>query len=70
MARKVAKKNWATATFEGARLAQLRAARRLSVRQRLLAMEELNDLAIRLAAMPRGASNALKSAQRSARAKR
>jgi hypothetical protein len=44
---------WAAATWQGARLAQLRAVRRLSVRQRLRAMEDLNALARRLATMPR-----------------
>lgn len=69
MTRKATGMNWATATWKGARIAQLRAARRLSIRQRLLAMEELNDLALRLAAMPRVNGNGAKSGQPSSRTK-
>lgn len=53
MADKPANDDWATATWEGARRAQLRTARRMTVRERLQAMEDLNALALRLAKMPR-----------------
>ena len=51
--------DWSNATWEGSRLAQLRAALALSVRERLLAMQELGELSEKLAAMPRlaGPSN-------------
>jgi len=45
--------DWATATWEGARRAQLRAALGMTVRERLQAMQDLNELALRLAKMPR-----------------
>lgn len=45
--------DWSSVTWEGSRRAQLRAALTLTVRERLLAMQELSDLAERLAAMPR-----------------
>lgn len=45
--------SWETATWEGSRRAQLRAALTLTVRERLQALEELAELARRLAAMPR-----------------
>ncbi len=44
---------WETATWEGSRRAQLRAALALTVRERLQALEDLAELAERLAAMPR-----------------
>lgn len=44
---------WETATWEGSRRAQLRAALALTVRERLQALEDLAELAQRLAAMPR-----------------
>ncbi len=44
---------WETATWEGSRRAQLRAALTLTVRERLQALEDLAELAERLAAMPR-----------------
>jgi hypothetical protein len=44
---------WETATWEGSRRAQLRAALALTVRERLQALEDLAELARRLAAMPR-----------------
>ncbi len=44
---------WETATWEGSRRAQLRAALALTVRERLQALEGLAQLAERLAAMPR-----------------
>lgn len=47
------KVDWSNATWEGSRRSQLRAALSLTVRERLLAMEALSDLAERLAAMPR-----------------
>lgn len=45
--------SWETATWEGSRRAQLRAALALTVRERLQALEELAGLAQRLADMPR-----------------
>lgn len=45
--------SWETATWEGSRRARLRAALTLTVRERLQALEELAELARRLAAMPR-----------------
>ena len=44
---------WETATWEGSRRAQLRAALSMTVRERLQALEDLARLAERLAAMPR-----------------
>ena len=44
---------WETATWEGSRRAQLRAALALTVRERLQALENLAELAQRLATMPR-----------------
>jgi hypothetical protein len=44
---------WETATWEGSRRAQLRAALALTVRERLQALEDLAGLAERLATMPR-----------------
>ena len=44
---------WETTTWEGSRRAQLRAALALTVRERLQALEDLGELAERLAAMPR-----------------
>ena len=44
---------WETATWDGSRRAQLRAALALTVRERLQALEDLAELAERLAAMPR-----------------
>ncbi len=49
--------NWETATWEGSRRVQLRAALRLSVRERLEALEDLAELSQRLAAMPRSTTN-------------
>jgi hypothetical protein len=48
-----AEAGWETATWEGSRRAQLRAALALTVRERLQALEELAELAQRLATMPR-----------------
>jgi len=45
--------DWSNATWEGSRRAQLRAALALSVRERLLAMEALAELAERIAAAPK-----------------
>ena len=45
--------SWETATWEGSRRAQLRAALALTVRERLQALEDLAELAQRLAEMPR-----------------
>ena len=44
---------WQSATWDGSRRAQLRAALALSVRERLEALEALAELAQRLAEMPR-----------------
>jgi|GEM_PF-1955462 len=48
-----AKVDWSNATWEGSRRAQLRAALTLTVRERLLVMEQLSELGARLATMPR-----------------
>ncbi|HYS74730.1 MAG TPA: hypothetical protein VEM38_01385 [Burkholderiales bacterium] len=45
--------DWETATWEDSRRAQLRAALALTVRERLQALEELAELAQRLATMSR-----------------
>ena len=45
--------NWGTATWEGSRRAQLRAALALTVRERLQALDGLVESSQRLAAMPR-----------------
>ena len=45
--------DWETATWEGSRRAQLRSALALTVRERLQALENLVELAQRLADMPR-----------------
>lgn len=44
---------WQSATWEGSRREQLRAALALTVRERLQALEALSELAQRLAKMPR-----------------
>lgn len=50
---RTAEAGWETATWEGSRRAQLRAALALTVRERLQALEDLAELAQRLATMPR-----------------
>ena len=50
---RAAEAGWETATREGSRRAQLRAALALTVRERLQALEDLAELAQRLATMPR-----------------
>jgi hypothetical protein len=45
--------DWETATWEGTRRVQLRAALALTVRERFQALEDLAELAQRLATMPR-----------------
>jgi hypothetical protein len=45
--------SWSNATWQGSRGVQLRAALKMSVRQRLQALEELCELAQRLKDMPR-----------------
>jgi hypothetical protein len=45
--------NWETATWEGARRVQLRAALKMTIRERLEALEQLCELAQRLKSMPR-----------------
>jgi hypothetical protein len=50
--------DWSNATWEGSRRAQLRVALALSVRERLLAMQELGELSEKLAMMPRMAAPA------------
>ena len=44
---------WETATWEGSRRAQIRAALALSLRERLQALDDLIELSDRLAKMPR-----------------
>ena len=51
--KRAAEAGWETATWEGSRRAQLRAALALTVRERLQALEDLAELAQRLATMPR-----------------
>lgn len=53
MASKSVDNRWATVTWEGARQVQLDIALNMTLRERLEAMEELSNLALRLAAMPR-----------------
>jgi hypothetical protein len=48
-----AEAGWETTTWDGNRRAQLRAALALTVRERLQALEDLAELAQRLAEMPR-----------------
>ena len=48
--------DWSNATWEGSRRAQLRVALALSVRERLLAMQELGELSEKLTTMPRMAA--------------
>lgn len=48
-----AEPKWETATWEGSRRTRLRAALALTVRERLQALEDLAELAQRLATMPR-----------------
>lgn len=45
--------DWSKATFEGARREQIRRWRALSVRQRLEALDEMTDLAQRIAGSPK-----------------
>lgn len=45
--------DWSKTTFDGSRREQLRQARRMTVRQRLEALDELTEIAERLRAMPR-----------------
>lgn len=45
--------DWEAASWDGSRRAQLRVALTLTVRERLQALEELAELAQRLAEMPR-----------------
>ena len=51
--KRAADAGWETTTWEGSRRAQLRAWLALTVRERLLALEYLAELAQRLATMPR-----------------
>ncbi|HSH85500.1 MAG TPA: type I-U CRISPR-associated protein Csx17 [Guyparkeria sp.] len=48
--------DWSRATFNGSRREQLRQARRMTVRQRLDALDQLTELSERLQAMPRRAT--------------
>lgn len=50
---RTAEAGWETATWEGCRRAQLRGVLALTVRERLQALEDLAELAQRLATMPR-----------------
>ncbi len=61
---------WETATWEGSRHAQLRAALALTVRERLQALQELAELAERLAAMPREQGQNTKQVRGSGRSSR
>lgn len=53
VASKSSDQSWSNATWEGSRGVQLRAALRMTIRQRLQALEELCELAQRLKNMPR-----------------
>ena len=59
-----AETGWETATWEGSRRAQLRAALALTVRERLQALDGLIELAQRLATMPRTQGHAPGGARR------
>ena len=59
--------DWETATWEGSRRAQLRAALALTVRERLQALEDLAELAEWLAAMPRVQGQTMKAGPSSGR---
>lgn len=52
------KEDWSTTTWEGSRRAQLRHALTLTVRERLLAMEELGVLSEKLARAPKSDAGA------------
>jgi len=54
------RKSWSTATWKGSREVQLRAALAMTLRQRFQALEELADLARRLASMPRTSTRTAK----------
>ncbi|MHB1239250.1 MAG: hypothetical protein ACYC18_01960 [Gammaproteobacteria bacterium] len=45
--------DWSKTTFDGSRREQLRQAQRMTVRQRLEALDELSELSERLQAMPK-----------------
>ena len=45
--------DWGKTTFDGSRREQLRQARRMTVRQRLEALDELTEISERLRTMPR-----------------
>ncbi len=53
VARNSSDQHWGNATWEGSRSVQLRAALKMTIRQRLQALEELCELAQRLKNMPR-----------------
>ncbi len=48
--------DWSKTTFDGSRREQLRQAQRMTVRQRLEALDELTGLSERLQALPRQAT--------------
>ena len=53
VASKSSDQSWSKATWQGSRSVQLRAALKMTIRQRLQALEELCELAQRLKNMPR-----------------
>ncbi len=61
MKSKAAKSAWATASWRGSRRTQLRAALAMTLRERFQVLEELAELAQRLASMPRTVARTSKS---------
>jgi hypothetical protein len=57
---KAGRNAWETASWDGSRRVQLRAALSMTIRQRLQMLEALTGLAQRLAAMPRNTKRAAK----------
>ena len=51
--------DWSKTTFDGSRREQLRQAQRMTVRQRLEALDQLTELSERLQAMPKQSGGGL-----------
>lgn len=60
MSGKARNKTWDAASWDGSRRVQLRAALAMTLRERFQALEELTELAQRLATMPRTTTRAAK----------
>jgi hypothetical protein len=60
VAHKTGNSAWDAATWKGSRRMQLRAALAMTIRERFQALEELTELAERLATMPRDLTRAAK----------